>query len=351
MIVLLIRAFQPRLDRRPPPILQLLLCPVSVIFAVALVSGARRIGKERSEMNKSDWAGVIPAMTTPFRQDMTVDLEALRRKVRWLLENGCTGVVALGSLGEGATLSLDEKHEVVKACSEAVGNRGFVVVGIGSLSTADAVAQAESAQAVGAAGLMVLPPYAYRSDWRETRAHFSAVFAATPLSTMLYNNPVAYTTDVTADQMLELAAEHSNFHAVKESSADVRRITALHEVCGDRLARLCGVDDLIVEAAAAGAVGWIAGLANALPRESVRLFDLARQGPSSELQDLYEWFLPLLRLDIVPKFVQLIKLVEAELDVGSRRVRPPRLELAGAELEQSLTLIRGSLGKRLTAAV
>jgi dihydrodipicolinate synthase/N-acetylneuraminate lyase len=302
-------------------------------------------------MNKSDWTGVIPAMTTPFRQDMAVDLDALREQVRWLIDSGCTGVVALGSLGEGATLSLREKHDVVKTCREAACNRGWVIAGIGSLSTADAVAQAESAQAAGADGLMVLPPYAYRSDWRETKAHFSAVFAATPLSSMLYNNPVAYATDVTADQMLELAAGHSNFHAVKESSADVRRITALRKVCSDRLAPLVGVDDLVVEAVAAGAVGWIAGLANAFPQESVLLFDLARQGHSRELRNLYEWFLPLLRLDTVPKFVQLIKLVQAELGRGSARVRPPRLELAGSELGESLALIRTQLGNRLTAAL
>jgi len=300
-------------------------------------------------MNKRDWTGVIPAMTTPFRQDMAVDLDALRDKVRWLIESGCTGVVAAGSLGEGATLSLAEKRDVFRACREAAGNRGWVVAAIGSLSTADAVAQAEVAHAAGADGLMVLPPYAYRSDWRETKAYFGAVFAATPLSSMLYNNPVAYITDVTARQMLELAAEQSNFHAVKESSGDVRRITALREICGDRLAPLVGVDDLIVEAVAAGAAGWIAGLANALPEESVRLFELARQGPSRELRDLYEWFLPLLRLDTVPKFVQLIKLVQAELGRGHARVRPPRLGLADAELSEALELIRAQLGTKFAA--
>lgn len=298
-------------------------------------------------MNKTDWRGVIPAMTTPFHEDYSVDSGALRERARWLIESGCAGVVALGSLGEGATLSLEEKHEVIKACREAVANRGLVIAGIGSLSTADAVAQARSAQAACADGLMVLPPYAYKSDWRETKAHFTAVFGATPLSCMLYNNPVAYITDASPAQIGELAAGCPNFHAVKESSADVRRITAMHEVCGDRLARFVGVDDLVVEAVAAGAVGWIAGLANALPRESVMLFELAGRGPSQELRDLYEWFLPLLRLDTLPKFVQLIKLVEAELGKGSALVRPPRLELTGAELDQTRQLIRTQLHNRV----
>lgn len=298
-------------------------------------------------MNKTDWRGVIPAMTTPFHEDYSVDFGALRERARWLIESGCAGVVALGSLGEGATLSLEEKHEVIKACREAVANRGLVIAGIGSLSTADAVAQARSAQAACADGLMVLPPYAYKSDWRETKAHFTAVFGATSLSCMLYNNPVAYITDASPAQIGELAAGCPNFHAVKESSADVRRITAMHEVCGDRLARFVGVDDLVVEAVAAGAVGWIAGLANALPRESVMLFELAGRGPSQELRDLYEWFLPLLRLDTLPKFVQLIKLVEAELGKGSALVRPPRLELTGAELDQTRQLIRTQLHNRV----
>jgi 4-hydroxy-tetrahydrodipicolinate synthase len=198
----------------------------------------------------------------------------------------------------------------------------------------------------GCDGLMVLPPYVYRGDWRETRAHFEAVVGATALPCMLYNNPVAYGTDVAPEQLAELAAALPNLAAVKESSADVRRVTAIRALCGERLAVLVGVDDAIVEGIAAGAVGWIAGLADALPRESVRLFELARAGRGEEARRLYEWFLPLLRLDTVPKFVQLVKLVQQEAGLGSERVRPPRLPLAGEEREQALRLIRGALARR-----
>jgi 4-hydroxy-tetrahydrodipicolinate synthase len=192
---------------------------------------------------------------------------------------------------------------------------------------------------------MVLPPYVYRGDWRETRAHFGAVIEATSLSCMLYNNPIAYGTDVSAEQLADLAS-YDNLHAVKESSGDVRRVTAVLERLGGRLNVFAGLDDMIVESAAMGASGWIAGLVNALPAESVRLFDLARSGALTEARALYDWFLPLLRLDTLPKFVQLIKLVQVEVGRGTARVRPPRLELTGADYDDALALIRDRLAMR-----
>jgi 4-hydroxy-tetrahydrodipicolinate synthase len=196
---------------------------------------------------------------------------------------------------------------------------------------------------------MVLPPYVYRGDEREIEAHFQAVIAATPLPCMLYNNPIAYGSDVTPEQLARLA-RLPNLEAVKESSADVRRISAIRALLGDRLRLFVGVDDLIVEGLQAGAEGWIAGLVNALPEESLQLFRLAQEGAREEARRLYEWFLPLLRLDVVPKFVQLIKLVQAEVGMGSARVRPPRLELAGAERASALALIRERLAQRPAAA-
>jgi len=254
--------------------------------------------------------------------------------------------VALGSLGEAATLTTEEKRDVLKTCIEAVGARIPVIAGVSSLSTAEAVELAKDAETLGCSGLMVLPPYVYRGTWDETKNHFSSVISATGLSCMLYNNPVAYGTDVTADQTKELAERHVNLHAVKESSTDVRRITGLREVLGDRLALFVGVDDAIVEGMAVGAVGWIAGLVNALPRESVELFELCRRKEQGLAFDLYKWFLPLLRLDTVPKFVQLIKLVQQEAGMGSERVRPPRLPLSGAERQEALTVIHAALQTR-----
>jgi len=292
------------------------------------------------------WEGVFPAVTTPFREDLSLDLEFLPRHLEAMRAAGCRGFVPLGSLGESATLSLAEKERVLEACRSALGGRAALVAGVAALSTAEAVATARLARDRGCDGLMVLPPYVYRPDRRETLAYFDAVLGATELPCMLYNNPVAYGTDVLPEDVALLAGRHRNLEAVKESSTDVRRVTAIRAALGARLAIFVGVDDLIVEGIAAGAVGWIAGLVNALPKESVRLFDLATSGRADEARALYEWFLPLLRLDVVPKFVQLIKLVQQECGMGSERVRPPRLILEGAERGEALAVIRERLARR-----
>jgi 4-hydroxy-tetrahydrodipicolinate synthase len=294
---------------------------------------------------KSPFSGVMPAVTTPFTGSMQVDTAALSRQVRMLLDNGCAGIVPCGSLGEGATLSPEEKDQVITTCIAAA-EGAPVVPGIAAASTADAVALARLSQQRGAAGLMVLPPYIYSSDWREMSAHVSAVMEATSLPCMLYNNPPAYRTDFTPAQIAELAARHPNLVAVKESSGDVRRITAILATPGNRLAVGVGLDDIIVEGVAAGASFWIAGLADALPLESVRLFNLARQGAQPQAQELLRWFLPLLRFDTGIKFVQLIKLVQERSGLCSARVRPPRLELQGAELEEALRVIAESFANR-----
>jgi len=293
-----------------------------------------------------NWQGVMPAITTCFTESLEIDHEFAARHVAWLVDNGCTGIVTNGSLGEGGTLSLDEKRVLWKTCVDSVGSRVPIIAAIASMTTADAVIQARAAQKSGCSGLMVLPPYVYRGDWRETKGHIVEVARSTELSCMLYNNPVAYGTDFLPEQIKELADELPNLHSVKESSTDVRRVTAIKALCGDRLAIFMGVDDAIVEGINAGAVGWIAGLVNAMPRESVDLFNFAMNGETDRARELYEWFLPLLRLDTVPKFVQLIKLVQEKVGMGSARVRPPRLELIGRELEETVAIIDRALATR-----
>jgi 1-pyrroline-4-hydroxy-2-carboxylate deaminase len=292
------------------------------------------------------WKGVMPAITTSFDAQYRVDHEFIQEHCRWLLENGCTGIVALGSLGEGATLTFEEKIDILRNCRSAVGGAAPLVAAISALSTAEAVALAKAAADIPCDGLMVLPPYVYQGDWREMKAHIAAVFQATPLSCMLYNNPVAYGTDFTADEIRELADEHENFHSVKESSTDARRVSAIRALIRDRLEIFVGVDDAIVEGMGVGATGWIAGLANALPRESIELFNLTAANEREKSFELYRWFLPLLRLDTVVKFVQLIKLVQAEVGMGNPRVRPPRLELVGPELKATKALISHALQNR-----
>lgn len=282
-----------------------------------------------------NWQGVIPAITTPFREDLAIDHDFLDKHANWMIDSGCTGIVALGSLGEGATLEFDEKLEVLQTLVRSV--RAPIAAAISALSTDAAVRLAKNAERIGCRGLMVLPPYIYSTDWREMKAHVTAVIRATKLSCMLYNNPIAYKTDFLPEQVAELAEELPNLEAVKESAADVRRVTSLRSILGERLAIFVGVDDLIVEGLAAGAIGWIAGLVNAMPKESVALFNGT---------DIYSWFLPLLRLDTVPKFVQLIKLVQQEVGMGKERVRPPRLVLEGEERDVALRTIREALKSR-----
>ncbi len=285
------------------------------------------------------WKGVMPAMTTPFDADLKVDWPFLKRHAQWLHANGCSGIVCLGSLGEAATLSFDEKIRIVRDVVTSVSPAIPVVGAVSALSTVEAVNLAKALADSGAQGLMILPPYVYRGDWRETKAHIAAILQATALPAMLYNNPVAYATDFIPEQISELAGEFANLAAVKESSTDVRRVTAIRALLSDRIEIFVGVDDAIVEGIDAGAVGWIAGLVNAFPRESVELFDLATKGDRQSVFDLYRWFLPLLRMDTVPKFVQLIKLVQEERGVGSARVRPPRLQIEDSELLEARGLI------------
>ena len=295
-----------------------------------------------------EWKGVMPAITTCFDEALQLDHKFITEHCNWLIDNGCTGIVTPGSLGEGATLTVDEKVALWKTCVDGVGHRVPVVAAISALGTTEALALARQAEAQGCKALMVLPPYVYRGDWREMKAYISAVIGATPLSCMLYNNPVAYGTDFLPEHIQELAEEHENLHAVKESSTDVRRVTAIRALIGDRLAIFVGVDDAIVEAIPLGAVGWIAGLVNAFPKESVDLFNYAMEGEFEKAFKLYQWFLPMLRMDTVPKFVQLIKLAQQEIGFGNARVRPPRLEIIGAELEEARKIIREALNHRPT---
>lgn len=289
--------------------------------------------------NASIWRGVIPAITTPFSADGQVDHAFLAKHANQLIDAGCTGIVPLGSLGEAATLSFDEKVAIIRTLVTALNGRAPVIPGIAALSTDEAVRLARQAKALGCSGLMVLPPYVYSTDWREMGAHLRAVIAATDLPCMLYNNPVAYKTDFAPEQIAELAREFPNVQAVKESSGDVRRFAGIRALLGDRLELLVGMDDAIVEGVAMGARGWIAGLVNAYPKESVKLFELARDGGADAALELYRWFLPLLRLDTVPTFVQLIKLVQAKVGMGSEQVRAPRLAVTGAEREAALRVI------------
>ncbi len=293
------------------------------------------------------WQGVLPAITTPFTDASgeTVDHAFLREHLPWMLEQGCKGTVALGSLGEASTLSMDEKLEVLATCVQVAGDAP-VVAGITALSTRDGVALARGAAERGCRGLMILPPWVHKGPIEEVRDHIQAIVQATDLDCMLYNNPIAYGTDLAPELIMELASACPNVMAVKESSGDVRRLTAVRALAGDRLSTFAGLDDMAFEAGMTGAEGWVAGLVNAFPAESVRVFELAQAGKREEAMALYAWFLPLLRLDCIGEFVQAIKLVQARVDRGQEHVRLPRKPLFGALREHATKIIDDALTAR-----
>src|SRR5262245_24143174 len=289
--------------------------------------------------NPVSWHGVYPAATTQFKSDHAVDFAATAKHLDSMLAAGVYGLIMLGTVGENCSLEYREKLDVLKATVEHVRKRVPVLTGVAECTTALACRFAADAQKIGVDGLMVLPAMVYKSDPRETIAHYRAVAKESNLPIMCYNNPVSYGVDITPAMFADLADE-SHFVAIKESSENVRRVTDLKNVCGDRYILFCGVDDLVLESVHLGSVGWVAGLVNAFPKETTLLWSLATAGKRDEALKVYRWFTPLLHLDTHPKLVQYIKLAMAECGLGSEMTRPPRLPLAGREREETHEIIR-----------
>jgi 4-hydroxy-tetrahydrodipicolinate synthase len=292
-----------------------------------------------------DWRGVFPAVTTQFHDDQSLNLPGTAKHIEALLQSGVHGIIMLGTVGENCSLEYPEKLDVLRTAVEQVRRRVPVLTGVAECSTALACRFAADARKAGVDGLMVLPAMVYKSDPRETTAHFRAVARATDLPILCYNNPISYGVDITPALFAELADE-PKFVAIKESSENVRRITDLKNVCGDRYRLFCGVDDLVFESVQLGAAGWVGGLVNAFPRENRLFWDLLTAGRHAEALTVYRWYTPLLHLDTHVKLVQYIKLAMAETGLGSETVRAPRLPLAGREREEVLAEIRRAIQTR-----
>jgi 4-hydroxy-tetrahydrodipicolinate synthase len=288
------------------------------------------------------WQGIFPAVTTQFQQPGDLDLPSTLAHLDRLIEAGVHGLILLGTVGENCSLEYFEKLDVLRAAIDRVGGRVPVLSGVAEYTTKLACRFAADAERLGIDGLMVLPAMVYKSDQRETIAHFRAVARASDLPIMIYNNPVSYSVDITPPMFVELADE-PRFVAIKESSENVRRVTDLRNACGDRYTLFCGVDDLILESMLLGVEGWVSGLVNPFPAESRLLWDLATSGRWNEARDVYRWFTPLLHLDTHVKLVQYIKLAMQECGLGSEAVRPPRLPLVGEERERIVKLIRDAI--------
>lgn len=292
-----------------------------------------------------NWRGVFPAATTEFRGDQSLDIPATLAHLDAMLDAGVDGLIMLGTVGENGSLDPSEKREVLKATVAHVAGRVPVLTGVAENTTAAACRFAADARDAGVDGLMVLPAMLYKSDSRETIAHFRAVARATGLPIMVYNNPISYHVDISPEGFAELADEPT-LVAIKESSENVRRVTDIVNVCGDRYLLFCGVDDLVLESMVLGVVGWVSGLVNAFPAENRLLWDLAKAGRFEEALAVYRWYTPLLHLDTHPKLVQYIKLAAQECGLGSETTRAPRLPLEGAERERVRKVIRDAIATR-----
>lgn len=293
------------------------------------------------------WTGVFPAVTTQFKNDGSLDLAATAAHWEALIRSGVSGLIVCGSLGENQSLDPEEKRRIVEAAVKHSGGRVPVLSGVAECSTAAACRYVADCEKLGAAGFMIMPAMVYKADPAETMAYYRAVAAATGLPWMLYNNPVGYTVDVTPEMFAQLA-DIGNLVALKESSANTRRITELRIAVGDRYAIFTGVDDLILQSSVLGIDGWVAGSGIAFPAENQYFWELTRAGRYDEAREMYRWFYPLLKLDTHVKFVQYIKLCVQECGLGSEVVRAPRLALAGDERERVLRIIHDGIAHRPT---
>jgi len=291
------------------------------------------------------WKGVMPAVTTKFNADDSLDLDMFKHNIQAQLDAGVHGLVLGGTLGEASTLSNNEKSVLTKTAVTFVNGKVPVIINIAAQSTNEAIAVAQQAKKDGAQGLMLLPPMRYKASSAETVVYFKAIAQSTTLPIMIYNNPVDYKIEVTLDMFQELM-DCPNIQAVKESTRDITNVTRMRNRFDRRFSILCGVDTLALESLLMGADGWVAGLCDAFPAETVAIYELQRVGRIEEAVAIYRWFMPLLELDINPKLVQNIKLAEVHTGIGTEVVRAPRLPLSGDERKEVLNIIETALKTR-----
>lgn len=292
-----------------------------------------------------NWTGVFPAVTTKFTENDELDFKTFDLNIEAQLEAGAEGIILGGSLGEASVLSEEEKFELLSHTLKTVNGRVPVLLNISESTTKKAIEVAKKAESLGAQGLMLLPPMRYNASSEETLAFFGAVATSTALPIMIYNNPVDYKIEVTLD-MFEVLTQYPNVQAIKESTRDISNVTRLINRFGDRFKIFTGVDPLAMESLVMGAHGWVAGLVDAFPKETVAVYRLVKQNRIAEALTIYRWFLPVLELDIHAKLVQYIKLAEVATGIGTETVRAPRLPLVGAEREKVLKIINDALAVR-----
>ena len=292
-----------------------------------------------------NWAGVFPAATTQFAPDLSIDMSATQKVQDALVKDGVHGLVVMGTVGENNSLEADEKRDVLRAAVESVNKRVPVIVGVSEMDTKRAIAFARDAERIGADGLMLLPAMVYVPTEAELVAHFKAVAKETGLPIMLYNNPPAYRVSVGIEAIKQLA-DIPNIVCLKESAPDTRRFTDLYNAVGDKIMLFAGLDDVALEGLILGAKGWVSGLTNAFPKESLAFYDAYKRRDLDTALAIYRWFMPLLHLDAEHDLVQSIKLAEQIMGRGSERVRPPRYVLTGARREEVTKMVEHAAANR-----
>ena len=299
-------------------------------------------------MNHTNWSGVFPAITTQYNEDFSINFEATQKMLDELIKDGVHGIIILGTVGENYSLSASEKRQVLEASKEVTAGRVPLLTGVAENTTELAKSYAKDAEKIGLDGLMVLPGLIYKSNERETINHFQQIARSSELPNMIYNNPVSYGVDTNIEMMKILAAEE-NIVSIKESTTSTFRITDLFNEFGEeRFKIFCGVDNIAFESLLLGAHGWISGLTNVFPRESVAIYNLLKSGDKKKALEIYRWITPLLHLDTIPTLVQCIKLAEQEVGRGSERIRAPRLDLIGEERELVIRLVKEAVETRPT---
>ena len=298
-------------------------------------------------MRQVRWTGVYPAVTTKFKANGDLDLPAFLKNIEFQVQAGIDGVIIGGSLGESSTITHEERLELAKATLEDFGDQIDVILNIAEGSTRTAIGLARKAEAIGVHGLMVLPPMMYKPTDQEVVDYFKAIANSTALPILLYNNPVDYKIEITIE-IFEQLAQLENIQAVKESTRDISNVTRMRNRFGDRFKILCGVDTLAMEELLMGADGWVAGLVDAFPAETVAIYRLVKAGRIEEALAIYRWFLPILELDINPQLVQNIKLAEVMTGIGTEHVRAPRHILVGAERARVISILEKGIATRPT---
>ena len=299
-------------------------------------------------LSTCSWSGVFPAATTQFDAALDLDLPATRAVQAALIQDGVHGLVVLGTVGENNSLSPEEKRAVLRAAVETAGGKVPIITGVSEFTTANAVAYARDAERIGVDGLMLLPAMVYVPTATELEHHFRTVAQSTSLPIMLYNNPPAYRVNIDLGTLQRLA-EQPNIVALKESAPDSRRFTDIFNALGDRFVLFAGLDDVAFEGFCLGARGWVSGLTNAFPKESLLLYEALKRGDLEKARNIYRWFMPLLHLDAEHDLVQTIKLAEQIMGRGSERVRPPRLPLAAERRAAVTALVNQAVAARPAA--